>query len=114
MMFKSKPGKPEAKSSGGFARQIPWIALAGAALAAGSIHLCHYAFVRDLSPFSVGVLAAGLGLLGAFCVLTAAVIGGIRLLIIDPGDRFRPVSALIIALAALAVLIGLAVIGGPA
>ena len=110
-MFKRSSGKPEAQSGGVFARRILWIALAGAALAAGSIRFCHYTFVRDLPLFSAVALAAGLGLLGAFCILTAAAIGGIRLLIIDPGDRFRPVSALIIALAALAVLIGLMVIG---
>ncbi len=85
--------------------------LLGTALAVGTVYLGHYVFVQELAPTSLAAVLAGLGLLTAFCVLTAVMIGGIRLLIIDPLGRTRPVIALVIALISLAVLAGLIVFG---
>ncbi|MDP8236718.1 MAG: hypothetical protein P9M08_10060 [Candidatus Erginobacter occultus] len=87
------------------------LSLAGAALAAGAVYLCHYTFIRDLPAGSLSALAAGLGLLGAFCVLTAAAIGGIRQLFINPGNRFWPAWSLVISVVSLAALIGLVFLG---
>lgn len=89
-----------------------WLAfsLAGAGLAAGAAYLCHFTFARDLPAASLAALAAGAGLAGAFCVLTAAVIGGIRQLIIYPGNRWRPVLSLVIAVISLAALTGLVLV----
>jgi len=91
--------------------RISGFSLAGAGLAAGSIYLCHFTFVRDLSPSSVAVLAAGLGLLGSFCVLTVAAIGDIRQLVFNQVNQFQPVFSLVISLASLAALVGLVIRG---
>lgn len=97
------------RSSGG----VRWLglSLAGSALAAGGVYLSHYAYVHDSSPASSPTLAAGAGLLIGFCVLTAAAIGGIRSLIIDPGNRLWRAGAVIIALGVDLVLLGLAILG---
>ncbi len=87
------------------------LTLAGAALAAAAVYLCRYTYVHDLAPDSVATVAAGLGLLGAFCVLTAAVVIGIRQIIVKPGARFQPAAALAIALVFLAALVGLVILG---
>lgn len=92
-------------------RKGPGLALVGSALATGAVYLCHYTFVGDLSPASPSALAAALGLIGAFCVLTAAAIGGIRQLVINSGNRFRPVLSLVICVISMAALICL-MVGG--
>ena len=111
-MFKKRPEEPGGSGSGcGDGRESLWLSLAGSALAVGAVYLCHYTFIRDLPPFSLSALAAGLGLLGAFCVLTGAAIGGIRQLVINPGKRFWPVWSLAISVISLAALIGLVILG---
>jgi hypothetical protein len=111
-MLKKRPGEPAGSGSGcGDGRESLWLSLAGAALAAGAVYLCHYTFIRDLPAGSLSALAAGLGLLGAFCVLTAAAIGGIRQLFINPGNRFWPAWSLVISVVSLAALIGLVFLG---
>jgi hypothetical protein len=90
-----EPAKPVSES--GIAGRVPpGLALAGTALATGALYLCHYVFVQELAAASPAALAAGLGLLGSFCVLTVAAIGSIRQLIFNPGNRFRPVLSLVI------------------
>ncbi len=106
---KRSPRGPETASRPG--RGTLGISLAGAVLAAGAVYLCRYAYVHDLAPGSLAVVAAGLGLIAAFCVLTAAVVGGIRQIIIDGGIRFQAAAALGIALVSLAALIGLVILG---
>lgn len=87
------------------------LSLAGAGLAAGAVYLCRYAYVHDLAPGSLAAVAAGLGMLAAFCVLTAAAVIGIRQIIIDRGIRFQSAAALGIALLCLAALVGLVILG---
>ncbi len=87
------------------------LSLAGAGLAAGAVYLCRYAYVHDLAPGSLAAVAAGLGMLAAFCVLTAAVVIGIRQIIFDRGIGFQPAAALAIALVCLAGLSGLVILG---
>ncbi len=101
--------RPEAGIRPG--RETLGISLAGAGLAAGAVYLCRYVYVHDLAPGSVAVLAAGLGLIAAFCVLTAAIVIGIRQIIIEGGIRFPGAAALGIALVSLAALIGLIILG---
>jgi FtsH-binding integral membrane protein len=111
-MFKKRPGEPAGSKSGcGDGKESLWIPLAGTALAVGAVYLCHYTFVRDLPSFSLSALATGMGLLGTFCVLTAAAIGGIRQLVFNPGNRFWPALSLVISVISLAVLIGLVILG---
>ncbi len=115
-LFKCREGRDQGEDGGTAPmardnRRGPGLALVGSALATGAAYLCHYTFVEDLSPASLSALAAALGLTGAFCVLTAAAIGGIRQLVINPGNRFRPVLSLVICVISMAALICL-LVGG--
>jgi len=83
----------------------------GAGLGTGAIYLCRYTYVHDLAPGSWASLSAGIGLITAFCVLTAAVVIGIRQIIVDGGIRFQSAVAPAISLIFLAALTGLLLLG---
>jgi len=87
------------------------ISVAGAMLTALSVYLCYYCQIKEYGQTSWLVIAAGLGLVISFCVLTVSLIAGIKSFIINRPGRFWPVSTMIISGASLIGLVGISIIG---
>jgi len=87
------------------------IAVAGGIIAAGAIYLCYYCHIEEYGNTSWLVIAAGLGLLIAFCVLTVSLIAGIKSFIISQHRRFWPISTMIVSGVSLIGLAGILIIG---
>ena len=87
------------------------IAIAGAIAAAGSISLCYYCHIEGYHNTSWPVIAAGLGVVIGFCVLTVTLIVGIKAFIISRHFQFWPVLILVISGLSLIGLIGISILG---
>ena len=87
------------------------IAAAGATLTVLSVYLCYYCYIEEYSTTSWLVITAGLGLIIAFCVLTVALIAGIKAFIIHRQRRFWPVSTMVISGLSLIGLVGISILG---
>jgi len=104
---KSEPGKKELQSRGPV-----WfgISIAGAAVSLLSVYRCHYSYVQGYDGSSLTSASAGISMIGSFCVLTVAVIAGIRMLI-SREDRFWPISTMVVSGVAMMGLLGLFILG---
>jgi hypothetical protein len=87
------------------------IAITGGIVAAGSIYLCYYCFIQGYSKTSWLVIGSGLGLILAFCMLTIALIGGIRETIVRRLGRFWPITTIVISMVSLIGLVGISILG---
>jgi hypothetical protein len=87
------------------------IAVAGVVIAAYSVYLCYYCQIEEYNKTYWPVIAAGLGLVIAFCVLTVTLIVGIKAFIISRHLRFWSVSMLVISGLSLIGLVGISILG---
>lgn len=87
------------------------VAVAGATLTALSIYACYYCYIEEYSQNSWPVITAGLGMIIAFCVLTVALIAGIKAFIISRQRRFWPVLTMVISGISLIGLAGISIVG---
>ena len=73
------------------------ISLLGGLIGAGSVYLCYYN-VAGPNPGSNGLsIVSGTGLIISFCLLTASLIMGIKILINSPRRRFWSILAIAIS-----------------
>ena len=87
------------------------IAVAGVAVTAFSVFLCYYSYRGGFAQTSWPVVTAGLGLIIAFCILTVALIAGIRRLVFRRWYLFLAFLTVIMSGAAIIGLTGLIIIG---
>ncbi|MDP8215485.1 MAG: hypothetical protein P9M10_09900 [Candidatus Euphemobacter frigidus] len=87
------------------------IAIAGAVATALSVYLCYYSYRGGFAQTSWPVVTAGLGLIIAFCILTVALVAGIKTFIIRRWRRFWPISTMVVSGLSLVSLIGLLILG---
>ncbi len=90
-------------------KTIVWLGIAviGAVLAIFSVYLCYFSYKGQYPETSLPAIAAGLGLILGFCVLTVSFIAGIRIFIIRIGREIWPISVIVLSGVLLTGLIGL-------